>query len=514
MAVNSEIKAAYTRVNGTARCRVAIVGAGFGGLAVGLELQRRGVEDFLIFDRQDEVGGVWAANTYPGAACDVPSEIYSYSFALKPDWSRRFGTQPEIQGYLADVVREHRLGAHLRLGHEVVAATWLQDAATWSLELASGERVAADVLVCATGQLSRPRVPELDGRDTFAGAQFHSAEWDHSVSLDGRRVVVVGSGASAVQVVPAIADLASRVTVVQRTPMWIVPKYDWAQGRVERALMHLPGATRARHNFMWWKFEANAPLIWRSADPVRALVEARLRRMIKGKVGAELAAKVTPDYPFGCNRVLLSSAWYPTIARDDVDVVRAGVDAVTETGLSCDDGSAIDADVIIWCTGFTPTEYIAPMRVTGRDGLDLRARWADGPEAYLGITTPGFPNMFMSYGPNTGSLTNTIIFMLEQQAGYIGQAVAHLGRAGGSLDVRDDVHDRFNAEVQERLSRTVFTAGCPGWYTTDAGKVTTVWPGSHVSYARAVRTFDPSDYIHEEDDAPFPAGAPVGAIHG
>jgi len=474
--------------------RVAIVGAGFGGLAVAIELQRHGIDDFVILDRQPDVGGVWCANTYPGAACDVPSEIYSFSYALKPDWSRRFGTQREIQAYLAEVVRNYRLRPHLRLNCEVRSATWHDADAAWQLELGGGETLVVDVLVCATGQLSRPRIPELPGREAFAGAQFHSAEWDHGVDLAGKRVAVVGGGASAIQIVPAIADTAAHVTVVQRSPMWVVPKYDWSQGVLERALMHAPGATRARHNVMWWKFESFAPLFWRRTDPVRRLVEMRLRRMIRRKVGPTLAARITPDYPFGCNRVLLSSAWYPTLARDDVDVVDGGVVAVDQDGLTAADGRRVDADVIVWCTGFTPTEYIAPMRVVGRGGVDLRDRWAAGPEAYLGITTTGFPNMFMSYGPNTGSLTNTIIFMLERQAAYIRQAVDYLTAPGAWIDVRPDVHERFNAELQRRMSQTVFTAGCPGWYTTAGGKVTTVWPGSHVAYARAVKHFDPGDY--------------------
>ncbi|HYF27529.1 MAG TPA: NAD(P)/FAD-dependent oxidoreductase [Baekduia sp.] len=474
--------------------RIAIIGAGFGGLAVALELQRHGLQDFVVLDRQADVGGVWCANTYPGAACDVPSEIYSYSFALKPDWSRRFGTQPEIQQYLAGVVRDHGLRPHLRLGCEVVRATWVEGEAAWHLELAGGEVLVVDVVVCATGQLSRPRIPDVPGRASFGGAQFHSAAWDHAVDLTGKRVAVVGGGASAIQVVPAIADAARHVTVVQRSPMWVVPKYDWAQGRAERALMHLPGATRLRHLAMWWKFEANAPLIWRRADPVRRVVEARLRRMIRRQVGPELARRITPGYPFGCNRVLLSSQWYPTLARPDVDVVDAGVTAVAPEGLRTADGREVPADVVVWCTGFTPTEYVAPMQVTGRDGRDLRDHWAAGPEAYLGITTPGFPNLFMSYGPNTGSLTNTIIFLLERQAAYIRQGVQHLNGPGAWCEVREDVHARFNAQLQQRLQRTVFTAGCPGWYTTDEGKVTTVWPGSHVAYARAVRRFELTDF--------------------
>ncbi|WP_372789398.1 flavin-containing monooxygenase [Paraconexibacter sp.] len=487
--------------------KIAIVGAGFGGLAAALELQRRGERDFVILDRQQRVGGVWAANTYPGAACDVPSEIYSFSFALKRDWSRRFGTQPEIQAYLDEVARDAGLLDHLRLGVEVTSAAWDDDSGRWLLRTADGEELHPEVLVCATGQLSRPRVPDLPGLETFAGPQFHSAQWDHEVDLRGKRVAVVGGGASAIQVVPAIADLASEVTVVQRSPMWVVPKYDWATSLLERTLMRLPGATRARHTFMWWKFEANAPLIWRRADPMRKLIEARLRRLIRRKVGDPgLASALTPDYPFGCNRVLLSSRWYPTLARPDVHVVPAGVTEVTPDGLVAADGSAVAADAIVWCTGFTPTEYLAPMQITGRDGRDLRAAWADGPEAYLGIATPGFPNLFMVYGPNTGSLTNTIIFLLERQASYIAQAVAHLGRTGAAVDVRPDVHGEFVADLERKLQRTVFTAGCPGWYTTEAGRVTTVWPGSHVAYARATKHFDPGDYEH------LPVVAPVATV--
>jgi cation diffusion facilitator CzcD-associated flavoprotein CzcO len=483
---------------------VAIVGAGFGGLAAALELKRRGVHDLVVIDRQERVGGVWSANTYPGAACDVPSEIYSFSFALKTDWSRRFGSQGEIQAYLEEVARDGGLHPHLRLGCEVDGATWDEARGRWTVTLGDGEELRPRVLVCATGQLSRPKVPDLPGRETFSGAQFHSAEWDHSVDLRGRRVAVVGGGASAIQVVPAIADVAAEVTVVQRSPMWVVPKYDWRLGRAESLLMRLPGAARARHVATWWKFEANAPLIWRRTDPVRRIVEARLKRLIRRKVGdPALARALTPDYPFGCNRVLLSSRWYPTLARPDVRVVPSGVARVTPTGLVAADGTEVAADVVVWCTGFTPTEYLAPMEITGRDGAALRERWADGPEAYLGISTPGFPNLFMVYGPNTGSLTNTIIFLLERQASYIAQAVEHIGATGGAVDVREDVHRDFVADLAQRLERTVFTAGCPGWYTTESGRVTTVWPGSHVAYARATRRFDPAVYTH----TPAPAAA-------
>jgi cation diffusion facilitator CzcD-associated flavoprotein CzcO len=482
--------------------RVAVIGAGFGGLATAIELKRSGIDGFTVFERGDGVGGVWRANTYPGAACDVPSEIYSLSYALKPDWSRRFGSQQEIKHYLSAVAEQFGLGPHLRFGSEVTALTWQAERACWLVELRGGGREEFDVVVCATGQLSRPKIPELPGRAQFNGAQFHSAEWDHDAELSGKRVAVVGSGASAIQIVPAIAGVARKVTVIQRSPSWVVPKYDWSTSLLERVLNRIPGVARARHNFMWWWFEKNYPIVLRSADPGRKLFEAKARWVIRRQLrNRSLARDVTPTYPMGCNRILLSSKWYPTLARDDVDLIASGVAQLTEGTLVCEDGRAVEADVIVWCTGFTPTEYLAPMQIVGRDERDLRREWRDGPEAYLGMTAPGFPNLFMSYGPNTGSLTNTIIFMLERQAAYIRQAIEHLTSSRAPwIDVRPEVHRSYNQKIQRRLAKTVFTAGCPGWYTTDDGKVTTVFPGSHVEYARLTRRFEPTAFAHGPTD--------------
>jgi cation diffusion facilitator CzcD-associated flavoprotein CzcO len=493
--------------------RIGIVGAGFGGLAAAVELKRAGIDSFTVLEKGDAVGGVWRANTYPGAACDVPSEIYSLSYALKPDWSRRFGWREEIQDYLEGVAGEFGLEPHLRLGAEVVSATWQESRAEWRVGLAGGREETFDVLVCATGQLSRPKVPVLPGRDEFAGAQFHSAEWDHGVEIAAKRVAVVGSGASAVQIVPAIADAAAHVTVIQRSPNWVVPKYDWSTSRLERALNHVPGVARLRHNFMWWWFEKNYPIVLRRFNASRKLFEWKARLVIRHQLrDRELARAVTPTYPMGCNRILLSSRWYPTLAREDVDLIASGVSAVTREGLVTDDGRQLHADVIVWCTGFTPTEYLAPIEITGRGGRDLREGWRAGPEAYLGVATAGFPNLFMSYGPNTGSLTNTIIFMLERQAAYMRQAVEHVrDRGGGWIDVRPDVHRAYNDELQARLAKTVFTAGCPGWYTTEDGRVTTVFPGSHVEYARRTRRFDPAAYEHGAASVPHPLRAVAGA---
>jgi cation diffusion facilitator CzcD-associated flavoprotein CzcO len=483
---------------------VVIIGAGFGGLAAAIELKRHGIDSFTVLERSDHVGGVWQANSYPGAACDVPSVIYQFSYALKHDWSRRFGSQPEIREYLHEVAEEFGVLEHLRFGREVAAATFDERTARWTVETTGGEEYEADVLVCATGQLSRPRIPDVPGRDAFAGVEFHSAEWDHSADLSGKRVAVVGGGASAIQVAPAIVDEVAHLTVVQRSPSWVVNKYDWTPSRLERALMRrVPALRRLYHNAMWWWFESRYPIVKRSLDPIRRLWEAQRRLTIRRIVKDPMkVAAATPDYALGCNRILLSNAWYPTLARPDVSVVGAGVTALTERGLVCSDGSEVEADVVVWCTGFTATEYLAPIEIRGCGGLDIREAWADGPEAYLGLATPGFPNLFMSYGPNTGSLTNTIIYLLERQAHYMRQAVEHLGRVGGWIEVRREVHEPFNRRLQQRLQRTVFTAGCPGWYATEAGKVTQVWAGSHVEYGRHTKRFDPTAYEHHALSAP------------
>lgn len=477
---------------------VAIIGAGFGGMAAAIELGRHGIDSYTVFEKGDSVGGVWRANSYPGAACDVPSPIYSFSYELETEWSSRFGAQPEIHDYLQRTADKYGVTAKTRFNTEVVAATFDETTARWRVELAGGEVLESDAVICATGQLSRPKIPDLDGRATFAGAQFHSAEWDHSVDLTGKRVAVVGSGASAVQIVPAIVDEVGELHVVQRSPNWVANKYDHRSHSVIRALMRrVPGLARLQHNVEWLWFESRVPIISNKFDVVRWALHAWLRFKIRREIrDPGLRSKVTPDYKVGCNRVLLSNQWYPALDRDHVSLHAEGVELVTPDGLVLSDGTEIPADVIVWCTGFTPTEYLAPIDITGRDGRKLHTEWKNGPEAYLGISVSGYPNLFMSYGPNTGSLTNTIIFLLEKQARYARQAIQHIGRTGGWLDVRQDVQDAFNKDLQERLQGTVFTSGCPGWYHTAEGKVVAVWPGSHVAYAKATEKVDFSAYQH------------------
>ncbi|MCM6772548.1 NAD(P)/FAD-dependent oxidoreductase [Nocardia sp. CDC159] len=472
---------------------VAIVGAGFGGLAAAIELGRHGI-DYEVFERADSVGGVWRANAYPGAACDVPSPTYSFSYELETRWSARYGTQPEIHAYLRRCADRYGVTPRIRFGAEVTAATFVDG--RWEIELASGERRGFDALICATGQLSRPRIPDLPGRSSFAGAQFHSAEWDPAVSVRGKRVAVVGSGASAIQLVPAIVDEVDELHVIQRSPNWVANKYNHGtDGIPHRLLRKVPGLARLEHNVEWLWFEARVPLIFTALDPVRSLFEAWLRGKIRREISdPALRAAVTPDYRVGCNRILLSNDWYPALDRDHVTLHPHGVREVRPDGLRLADGSEVAADVIVWCTGFTADEYLAPIDITGRDGRKLHTEWKDGPEAYLGISVAGYPNLFMMYGPNTGSITNTIIFLLEKQARYVRMALRHIARTGGWIDVRREVQDRFNARLRRRLARTVFTTGCPGWYHTADGKVFAVWPGSHIGYALATRRFDPRRY--------------------
>ncbi|MFI6866403.1 flavin-containing monooxygenase [Nocardia sp. NPDC050406] len=485
-----------TEKTGGAGISVAIIGAGFGGLAAAIELERHGIGEYTVFERGDGVGGVWRANHYPGAACDVPSPTYSYSFELESEWSQRFGTHGEIRAYLERCAVKYGVAPKVRTNTEVVAASFDEASGRWEVELAGGERHWFDALICATGQLSLPKIPAIDGLDTFAGKNFHSAEWDDSVDLTGKRVAVVGSGASAIQLVPAIVDRVGELHVVQRSPNWVANKWNHKTNpRMRWLIRTVPGLARAQHNLEWLWYETRVPIIFNAFDPLRGVLHAWLHWKIRREIrDPELRRKVTPDYKVGCNRVLLSNDWYPALDRDHAEVHTEGVARVRESGLELTDGTVVDADVIIWCTGFAAADYLAPIDITGRDGRTLRTEWKSGPESYLGLTVSGYPNLFMMFGPNTGSLTNTIIFLLEKQARYARLALEHSARTGTWLDVRREIQDAFNRKLQRRLAATVFTSGCPGWYHTETGKVFAVWPGSHIAYARATARVDLSEY--------------------
>ncbi|WP_068274533.1 flavin-containing monooxygenase [Aldersonia kunmingensis] len=481
------------------RLSVVIVGTGFGGLAAAIELRRHGFTNLQMFERAESVGGVWRDNQYPGAACDVPSPIYSFSYALKPDWSSLFGRQGEIQRYLEQVADEFDLRQHIRFNCEVVAAKFDEVDAIWRIELNSGEIVHADALVMATGQLSRPKIPSVTGIDRFAGPAFHSAEWDHSVDLTGKRVIVVGSGASAIQIVPAIADQVSELTVVQRSPNWVIRKSKRVHGPIARFVLEKSRAMRkAHHILLFVGYEFRWPLVSRRAKLIRLASEWWYRRVIRAHLkDPKVVRAATPDYTMLCNRLLLSNDWYPTLAKQHVHLVGSAVDRVVEDGLITADGRFIEGDVIVWCTGFKASEFLGPIRISGRGGIELNDVWRHGAEAYLGITVPGFPNMFMMFGPNTNSITNSIVFLLERQAAYVRRGLQQIVCAGGGwFDLKSLEHEQFQEWLQEKLNETVFTDSCPGWYTNSEGKVTAMWPMSHLTYARKTRRFDSAKYDH------------------
>jgi len=482
---------------------VAIVGAGFGGIGTAAALRRAGIDDVVVLERGERVGGVWNQNTYPGAACDVPSHLYSYSFARNPRWGRRFATQPEIQRYVEHVARDHGVFDRVRLGTDVTSATWDPDSARWQLET-DGGAVEANVLVCACGQLTRPAIPRLEGLERFAGPAFHSSRWRHDVDLRGLRVGVLGSGASAIQFVPAIQPLVRSMTLVQRTPPWILPKPDRAYRPFDTALFErFPAAQLAGRLGFWAFLEAGiAGFIGHDAAmrPLAAISRAHLRRQVSDP---ELRRKLTPTYRMGCKRVLLSSDWYPALGAPNVEVVTGGVTEVTETGVVLGDGRAIELDALIFGTGFRTREFVAPMRIAGRDGRTLEDAWSDLPHAWHGLAVPGIPNMFLIYGPNTFGGSGSAIYMIESQMRHVVAAVGALRRTGArSIEVREDAHEAFMAELRDRQRRTVWaTGGCSSWYLDEQGRDPTNWPGYTYDYRRRTARVTPDVYTLEPNGA-------------
>ncbi len=468
---------------GTPTPRIAIIGAGFGGIAMAVRLRQAGIESFEIHEKADRVGGTWRDNTYPGAACDVPSHLYSLSFAPKADWSRKFPEQPEILAYLEQVVDDFGVGPHLRFGSEVVEAAFDEGAGCWHLAFADGSTDDVDVLVTATGQLNRPHVPDLAGLDGFAGPSFHSARWDHDVDLTDRDVAVVGIGASAIQFVPAIADRVKSLTLFQRSVNYVAPKPDGEFSERAKALFARVPAVRLLYRAsIWARFDARWP-IFRAGSVSGRLVEKAFAKGLEKLDGSGLDPEVVvPDYPVGCKRLLIANDWYTTLIRPNVDVVAAPIERV-EADAVVAGGTGHRADVLIFGTGFQSTGFLTPMRVIGRGGVDLHDHWADGAEAHLGITVAGFPNLFLLYGPNTNLGHNSIVFMLERQVGYALTCIRTLVEERLAwLDIRPEVQAASNERLVRELARTVWAAGCHSWYKTESGRITNNWSGSTLRY--------------------------------
>ncbi|MHB8717717.1 MAG: flavin-containing monooxygenase [Candidatus Dormibacteria bacterium] len=475
--------------------RVAIAGAGFSGVGLAIQMKRHGFHDFVILERADDLGGTWRDNSYPGCCCDIPSHVYSYSFQLEPGWTRGFASQPEILGYLRRAADANGIGPHLRVQHEVLEARWDRVRRLWHVETSQGT-YTADVFVAAAGPLSDPSIPHLPGLDTFRGTIFHSARWNHDHDLRGRRVAVVGTGASAIQFVPRIQPQVAQLTLFQRTPPWVMPRLDHEITPAEHWLLrHVPLAPALTRAALWGALELRIvgfrnPRLMRGAEK---LARWHMRRQVPDEA---LRRKLTPDYTLGCKRILLSDDYYPALTQANVEVVTAGVGEVRPSGIVDGEGIEHPADTIIFGTGFHVTDAPVASRIRGADGRTLAEVWDPSMRAYLGTTVSGFPNMFFMLGPNTGLGHNSMVHMIESQVAYIVDALRAMEERGiGVLEVRPEAVEAYNRWLDDRLRGTVWTAGhCRSWYLDSMGRNSTLWPGSTVAFRRRTRRFRPRPY--------------------
>ena len=483
--------------------RIAIIGAGFAGMGLGIQLKQQGIDTFTIFEKAEAVGGTWRANTYPGAECDIPSALYSYSFE-NFDWPNKWSHQPVIRDYLEHCADVYGLRAHLRLETPVTELRWVEEDGAWDVDFAPhGGDVATeryDVVVSATGQLSRPAWPDIDGLDSFDGPVFHSAEWDHSVDLTGKRVASIGAGASAVQYVPQVAKVAEHVAIFQRTPNWIIPKNDRDYRELEKALIRRSRVARNLRRFLIF---ARAELLgydlMHQRSRVRDLMEKYARKNLAEKVSdPEKRARLTPAYPMGAKRVLFSDDFYEAIEEHDIDVVTDRISKVTAGAIVTEsaDGEATEhpVDVIVVGTGFHTQDFLTPMAVIGPEGRRLNEEWREGPQAHLGMAVAGFPNLFFMYGPNTNLGHNSIVLMIESQCRYLMSVLRQMAaRSIQSVEVRAEVQQAYNDELAERLSKSAWVMIEDSWYL-QGGKVTNNWVGRTTEYRRRTNHADLSEY--------------------
>jgi cation diffusion facilitator CzcD-associated flavoprotein CzcO len=474
---------------------VCIVGSGFGGLGMAIQLERAGIASFVIVEQAAEVGGTWRDNDYPGCACDIPSHLYSFSFAPKADWSRMYPPQAEIWAYLQGCVQAFGLGSRLRLGTRMLQAVFDEARSLWQVQTSTGS-FTARYLVSAIGGLSRPAIPVLRGIEVFQGEVFHSSQWKHDARLEGRRVAVIGTGASAIQFVPQLVPRVAALHLFQRTAAWVLPKYDREISRAERwCLAHVPGLRRAFRAFIYGRQELRGLgfTTWPSLlEQGRKMALAHLHAQV---AQPELRAKLTPHYTFGCKRVLLSNDYYPALAQPHVEVVTSGVRELRPQSIVDEQGVERPIDVLIYGTGFRPTDLLAPMRIVGRHGLSLDDAWGDGMHAYNGTAVPGFPNLFLLSGPNTGLGHNSIVFMIEAQIRHVLDCLREARALGArAIEVSAAAERSYNDELQRRMRSTVWSSGCKSWYMDARGRNVTLWPGLSLGFWLRLRRLDTSAY--------------------
>ena len=483
--------------SGTRSPKILIIGAGFGGIGMGIGLRKAGFDDFVILEKAADLGGTWRDNRYPGCACDVPSPLYSFSYELNPDWTRLFAPQEEIWEYLRRCAAAYGIDRHIRYGSRVESVAWDDADRLWTVRTADGERYRAHAVISGAGALHLPSYPDIAGIDEFAGESFHSSRWDHTADLTGQRVAVIGTGASAIQLVPAVAGQAARLTVFQRTPPWIQPRPDVAiPDRMRAVLRTVPGAARALRYAVYWGLETRA--LGFALDPrLMAPMEAVARRHLERQVSdPELRARLTPDYTIGCKRILVSSDYYPALQQPNVSLVTDPIARITPTGVMTADGTPHEADALVFATGFRVVDAATELNVSGRGGVKLKDAWAAGVEAYRGITVPGFPNFFMLLGPNTGLGHTSVVFMIEAQVQHVLSCLRIVSRRqAATIEATEPVTRRYNDSLQRRLRRAVWSAGgCRSWYLDDAGVNRAIWPGFSFEYWARTRRARRRDY--------------------
>ncbi|CAA0087307.1 Baeyer-Villiger monooxygenase [Zhongshania aliphaticivorans] len=483
---------------GSVVAEVAIIGAGFGGLGLAIRMQQQGLHDFVIYERANDVGGVWRDNVYPGAACDVPSHLYSFSFEPNPDWGRTFGPQREIHRYLSHCADKHKLREKIRFNTTVSEMAFCDSSGLWDLTFSDGSSRQARAVVLAIGALNVPQYPEIEGLDQFLGKVMHTAEWDQDFSLKDKRVAVIGTGASAIQVIPSIQPEVETLHVFQRTPPWVMPKFDKPLSAArQRLYRRWPLIQKIVRRFQYMLAESVVPaFMWDSF--LTRFGEALGRRYLRKVVGnPTLRDKLTPKYAMGCKRVLLSDEYYPSLIKNNVKVCVEGISKVDESAICTGDGKRHEVDAIVFATGFKVPVSGAPMPIRGLDGRLLEKDWEVGSEAYKGITVSGYPNLLYVMGPNTGPGNTSVIFYIESQINYILKYLKTLRRTSNVyFDLKPMVQSEFNADIQERFKGTTWTSGCNSWYLTKDGKNTTLWPSFSWQYRLATRHFSAAEYKH------------------
>jgi len=481
---------------------IVIIGTGFAGIGMAVKLQQAGIHSFKLVERSNEVGGTWRDNTYPGCECDVQSHLYSFSFEPKADWSKKYSSWNEIRDYIIAVTDKHNLRQKIQFNTGLEGASFDKNSGTWLVNLSDGSKTRARFVITAVGPLSNPSIPEISGKESFNGPIFHSAQWDHAADLKGKKIAVIGTGASSIQFVPRIAENAQSIELFQRSAPWILPKPDRKIFAIEKALyQYLPGWRLAHRASLYWANEVTLRGFLKEKSWIRSIAEWGATKHIHHHIkDEELRKKLTPDFQFGCKRALLSNEYYPALARDNVAVVDTGIERITETGIIDKQGKAHDVDVIIWGTGFKVDEPLMGIDIAGIDGQDLNAVWKDnGFESYYGTTVAGFPNAFILAGPNTGIGHTSLVVMIEAQFSYIMDAIQKIQQQDIKyIDVKESVQTQFCQSMQDKMVGTAWTSGCNSWYLSDSGKNFTIWPDYTYNYIRQIKQINLADYHVEK----------------